>query len=84
MERGVEIVYLRLANVVGVHGLDQVSPAEVEQTGIIGLGQAFFKRDQFHGPEREIRLNGLPDMGDEHLVITEPASQTATGGGLYM
>ena len=58
MKRGVEIVYLGLADVVGVHGLDQVGPAEVEQPGIVGLGKAFFESGKIHGPKHGIGLGG--------------------------
>ena len=39
VEGRVEVSDLREPHVLGVHGLDQIGPAEVEEAGVVGLGQ---------------------------------------------
>jgi hypothetical protein len=56
MKRGAQIVYLGLPNIVGIHGLDQVGPAQVQQPRIVGLGEAFLESSQLHGRKRRIDL----------------------------
>ena len=76
MERGIEILELRLADVVGVHGLDQVGPAKIEQSRVVGRSKLFLEGSQLHRLEWGNNLERPPDMNDENLVITETACGT--------
>ena len=50
-KRRIEVANLRELHVLGVHGLDQVGPAQVEQPGVVGLGEVLLERGEVHSRE---------------------------------
>ena len=73
MEFGAEVGDLRELDVVRVHGLDHVGPAQVEPPGVIGLGKALLEAVQPHRGEYRVMAQDPEDMDNEDLVIAEPA-----------
>ncbi len=51
MEGSVEVGDFRKTYIFRIHGLDQISPAEIQKAGVIGFGQALLERGQIHAVE---------------------------------
>src|SRR5207248_266404 len=84
VERRVQVLGLGVGHQLRVHGLHEVSPAQMEQVVGVRLDQESFEFGEGKAWEIRLPLAGSPQRGDEHLVAVKPILGQAVGSqGAY-
>ena len=83
MIRGGQVGGFRLAHVVGTHRLDEIGAFEAKETALMRFDEPVFERRKVEAREVRFLLKRLPDVADEHLVVTPASGLRVARHGLH-